>query len=130
MMKIEPTIFNGLRTNGKDAVVSNMSGGFKGGLQNNDHKVNGGFVKAPYFVPDVFQYPIDYSTRRGVVSCKVINLLAIRKGKGSQTSGYIAPEGIARGQQKGLAYNSNHPLNAPIMKMTNSFFPNQLGIKG
>jgi hypothetical protein len=130
MMRLQPEIFNGLRFNGVDAVASNLAGGFKGGLQNNLNKVDLGFVRKPYDVPNVFQYPIDYSTRRGVVSCKVINLLAIRKGKGSQMTGYIAPEGIARGQQKGLAYNSNHPLNAPILKMTNSFFPNQLGIQG
>jgi hypothetical protein len=128
MMKLQSPIFDGLRYNGKDAVVSNMSGGFKGGLSNPLPKVNLGYVANP-FVPNVFPYPIDYSTRRGVISCRVININNIRKGKGSQTSGYQAPMGVARGQSKGLAYNLNHPLDAPIMKMVNNFYPNQLGIQ-
>ena len=76
--------------------------------------------------PPILNSAIDYSTRNGVLPCRGITNHILRSPNPIPASNaYQAPMGIGRGQDKGLAYSSRHPLNLPIMPIASSVFPGQ-----
>ena len=76
----------------------------------------------------------DYSMHRTVVPCVKLGITILRSPPVDGLNVYQAPQGIGRGQLKGMQYGLQsipHPLNAKIMPRSNNFnaaFNSKLGV--
>ena len=65
--------------------------------------------------PKIYTPEIDYSQRRRVMSCLGPKVTQLRRPNIPLEEGIQPPMGIARGQHKGLSYDSErHPINGKI----------------
>lgn len=75
------------------------------------------YVKAPV----LFNESIDYSSRRAVLPCKGITHHVLRRPALPSAGGMMAPTGIGRHQDKGLAYSPKKPIDLAIMPQSDPF---------
>jgi hypothetical protein len=117
-MSVVPLIYNGM-TGKKDAEFR-MPTMQTGDVQLANKNPLLGFTKdVPR--PNILPASIDYSTRRGIMPCKVINRNVLRAPPVEASNAYQVSQGYARDQPVGLAYLPQHKLNARIMPQASSF---------
>ena len=75
-----------------------------------------------YVLPqNILHDPIDVSTRRQVLPCKGLGHQILRREAVPSSMGMRPPTGIARHEDKGIAYEPQHPLNGKILPRANFF---------
>jgi len=122
-MSVIPSLTSGMM--GKsDAKFLVPSSGIGGDVFGNSQPALGEvkYTKAPPLLNPV----IDVTTRDMVLPCKGITHHILRSANPvPDGNAYQAPMGIARGQERGLQYQPQHPLNNPIMPSASSIFAGQ-----
>ena len=118
-MSIVPLITNGLdgRTDADTLGMMPVTGFPYDTNGDRDPFRYGPYTKAP----NMFASAIDYSTRRGVMPCKGITHHVLRRPAVPQEGGMVAPSGIGRHQARNLAYDSDKPIDVPLMPLSNFF---------
>ena len=117
-MSVVPLIFNGLE-GAADIHPHSLipsTGFITKSESNRDPLMYGPYITAP----QMFSHNIDYSTRRGVLQCKGLGHIVLRRPPIPATNGMVPPSGIGRNQMKGLAFDPKKPLTAPILQMASS----------
>ena len=120
-MSVVPSIFLGLEGSSEVHPHSLIPAtGFKSKAEANRAPfVYGAYTEAP----PMFASALDYSSRRGVLPCKTITHDVLRRPALPSAGGMIAPSGIGRHQNKGLAYSPDKPIDIAIMPLSDSFAP-------
>ena len=72
--------------------------------------------------PPILNNVIDYSMRNVVPSCDTSLIHKVLRREPQPNAGSMVPQGgIGRGQERGLVWDSSHPLNVPIMPFSCPF---------
>ena len=117
------------------AVVSGIFSGLGGSVDVHPHSLipSTGFTsktesnKKPMIIQDytrapiLFNNSIEYSSRRGVLYCKGITHHVLRRPALPSAGGMVAPSGIGRHQNKGLAYSPEKPIDVKLMPLSDPF---------